>query len=156
MDISKKEMRLGRDSWSIHFREKPDFETAKLYQESGSYFWNAGMFIAPIKSLLEEFKKHGNQYFHLKDEVLENLDHPEKLIQTYQKLPKDSIDYAIMEKSSEVAVVEANLIGMISGHGMRLAMFWKKKMVIISFHRKVLDRLNHLAILSLHREKMCQ
>ena len=91
----------------ISFKEKPTAEVARDYLASGGYLWNAGMFIAPISLLLEEFKAHAPEYFQYFEEIKKFIGDEEKISNIYQKLPKDSIDYAIMEKSQKVAVVAA-------------------------------------------------
>jgi len=90
------------------FKEKPNRETAEQYVGSGEYFWNAGMFVATIKTLKEEFSKCSPEMYRYYDELLNNCENEALLNETYNKLPEDSIDYAIMEKSNRVMVVEAN------------------------------------------------
>lgn len=87
------------------FKEKPDFETAKSYVASGDYLWNAGMFVAPLGVFLEEFEKCSPETFASYSKLLENLNNEEKLKSVYESMPKDSIDYAVMEKSTRVSVV---------------------------------------------------
>jgi len=99
--------RLGVGNKVISFKEKPSAEVATQYLASGEYLWNAGMFIAPISLLLEEFQTHAPEYFQYKDELISSFQDEEKLKIVYGKLSKDSIDYAIMEKSKNVAVVAA-------------------------------------------------
>lgn len=87
------------------FREKPDFETAKKYVASGKYFWNAGMFVSRIDVLLEEFKTHAPQMFEHFDALVAASN--EELPAVYGRIPAESIDYAVMEKSKRVFVVPA-------------------------------------------------
>ncbi len=75
------------------FVEKPDLKTAREYVESGNYFWNSGMFAFSCAS----FKK----------EALEHM--PELIENTFGHLPSISIDYALMEKSTNVAMVPLDL-----------------------------------------------
>lgn len=89
------------------FKEKPHYELAAEYVKSGNYLWNAGMFVAPIKVFLEEFAAHAPEQFKYFEELLETVNHPAKLKAVYDKLPSDSIDYAIMEKSKRIAVMPA-------------------------------------------------
>ncbi len=89
------------------FREKPSIDIAKEYLSSGDYLWNAGMFIAPISLLLNEFKTHAPEYDKYREQIENAFGDERELGSIYQKLPKDSIDYAIMEKSENVAVVAA-------------------------------------------------
>lgn len=90
------------------FKEKPHFELAAEYVRSGQYLWNAGMFVAPIKVFLEEFAEHAPDMFKHFTAICETVKSPLKLKKVYEKLPSDSIDYAIMEKSDRISVMPAN------------------------------------------------
>lgn len=84
------------------FVEKPNYETAVSYLQTGEYLWNAGMFVASIETLLREFSIHApDLYCHFDDLVMAANDSA-KTAEIYQKLAKISIDYAIMEKSEAV------------------------------------------------------
>lgn len=89
------------------FKEKPNFETAKSYIASGEYFWNAGMFVTPINILLEEFEKHSPELYSFYNKFKENLNDKVKLADIYNQTTGNSLDYAVMEKSSKVLVVPA-------------------------------------------------
>lgn len=89
------------------FVEKPNFEKAKEYLATGQYVWNAGMFMAPLGVFKAEFSKHSPEMFSFYDELKENLSDEESLASVYNKIPKDSIDYAIMEKSNKITLVKA-------------------------------------------------
>ncbi len=91
----------------LSFKEKPNLQKAQEYIQDGRYLWNAGMFIAPISLLMSEFEQHANDYFKLKNELQAALDDEDALKAVYERLPKDSIDYVIMEKSDQVSVIEA-------------------------------------------------
>lgn len=86
------------------FVEKPDFEIAKKYIETGEYFWNAGMFVASLGTLKREFQKHAPDMFDYYNELVDAAEDFEKTTEIYGKLRKESIDYAIMEKSETVMV----------------------------------------------------
>ncbi len=90
------------------FKEKPARETAEKYLASGQYVWNAGMFVSTLKVLKEEFQKCSPETFSHYPKLLEAIGDEEKVAQVYGEIPKDSIDYAVMEKSSKVSVVPAN------------------------------------------------
>ena len=98
---------IGDGHTVLSFKEKPNSETAQGYINTGNFLWNAGMFIAPISLLLQEFEQHAPIYFQYKDELMNSLRTNQGLQEVYAKLPKDSIDYAVLEKSNNVAVVEA-------------------------------------------------
>ncbi len=87
------------------FKEKPDFNTAKTYLSTGEYYWNAGMFVSSIGTLLSEFEKTSPEIFKFFDKLKNNYNNFTKLLEIYNQIPKDSIDYAVMEKSKNVAVV---------------------------------------------------
>jgi mannose-1-phosphate guanylyltransferase len=90
------------------FVEKPNLETAKSYLSSGDYAWNAGMFVSTIDVLMGEFASCAPEYMKHKAELESVLDIEDKVSHLYSKLPSNSIDYAIMEKSKRVAMLEAS------------------------------------------------
>ncbi len=105
--IEKGELIQGEAFNVSRFKEKPHFELAKEYVSSGKYLWNAGMFVAPVKVLLEEFKLHAPLMYVHYNELKNSINDPNKLKEVYEKIPSDSIDYAIMEKSQRVSVFPA-------------------------------------------------
>lgn len=87
------------------FVEKPDLETAREYLNSGNYYWNAGIFMGKISTFLGEFKKYTTEiYTGLAELDFSNSSQIAPSI--YEKIPSISIDYAIMEKSNNIALVE--------------------------------------------------
>ena len=82
------------------FKEKPDLDTALSYLAQGGYYWNAGMFFAPAKLMLDELEVHAPEV----SRGLSRLD-SEPLHLVYEALPSISIDYAVMERTDKVAVV---------------------------------------------------
>lgn len=87
----------------LSFREKPDYENAKKMVESKRFLWNSGMFSFPIDVLLKEMEKHCPQYVNGAREYIEN-----KNDKTFFKLKPDSIDYALMEKATNVFVIKCD------------------------------------------------
>jgi mannose-1-phosphate guanylyltransferase len=89
-----------------HFVEKPHAELAETYLNGGRHFWNAGIFLWKIRTFLREAKR-------LKPELAEFIAHfpkdnwGEYLAEQFPKLPKISVDYAIMEKAERVTMAEA-------------------------------------------------
>ena len=99
---------IEKDSYHVEaFKEKPDFETATRYIKSGKYFWNAGMFVGQISTLIEEFKAYCPDYITELNALKDNISKPEELLKIYDRLKAISIDYAIMEKSKRINVVQA-------------------------------------------------
>jgi mannose-1-phosphate guanylyltransferase len=94
------------------FHEKPNLEKAKEYLEAGNYYWNSGMFCFKAGVFLEELKKWSpkiyelalNAYNSAKKEGIIRIKIDDMLA-----IPKDSIDYAVMEKSSIVKVIPSDI-----------------------------------------------
>ncbi|MDQ1340160.1 MAG: mannose-phosphate guanylyltransferase, partial [Campylobacterota bacterium] len=92
------------------FHEKPDFETATKYLKAGNYYWNSGMFMFKAGVFLEELKKYSLEIYEASKIAFDNrqLISNNQLRITHEfmsAIPEDSIDYAVMEKSSKVKVV---------------------------------------------------
>lgn len=83
------------------FKEKPDLETAEAYLASGEYWWNSGMFVWQAASFLEALRRLQPRTHELVSELAE---HPERVEAVFPRLPKISVDYAIMEPLSHGAV----------------------------------------------------
>jgi mannose-1-phosphate guanylyltransferase len=97
----------GRIRQAVAFREKPPLETALTYLQSGRHFWNAGIFIWRLQDLRAELATHAPGVLG----PLEAWDRagakPEDLPAAYAQCEATSVDYALMEKSTRVAVVPA-------------------------------------------------
>lgn len=88
------------------FKEKPDFETAKTYVESGKYYWNGGIFMFKASVMIAELKKHAPEITTLLNGLEINLNsQPTVEYQEFNKMPDISIDYAVMEQSKKIALV---------------------------------------------------
>lgn len=93
------------------FKEKPDAKTAKEYLESDKYFWNSGMFAWKAKTLLQNLKRFLPQSAEPLAKISAGWDSPaqqQSLKQWFPKLPKISIDYAVMEKAQDVYAIKLN------------------------------------------------
>lgn len=87
------------------FVEKPDLPTAEKYIASGQYYWNGGIFMGKISTFMNELKKYTPEIAKQLSELdFNNNSQIEYSI--YEKMPSISIDYAVMEKSDKVALVE--------------------------------------------------
>ena len=92
------------------FKEKPVYEVAKQYLEQGNFLWNAGIFMWSVKSVVEAFQKNQPSLYELFESGITkyNTDLEEDFIlENYPKADNISVDYAIMEKSSNVHVIAA-------------------------------------------------
>ncbi|MDY6206996.1 MAG: mannose-1-phosphate guanylyltransferase [Prevotella sp.] len=89
------------------FREKPDLETAEQYIKNKSYFWNAGIFIWNVKTIVNAFRVYQpsmSKIFESLDEVYGTEKEQEMIDLRYPECENISVDYAIMEKAEEIFV----------------------------------------------------
>ena len=97
--------KCGGNNWNKveEFKEKPDFETAKKYLETGNYCWNSGIFMFKASTMLEEMRLYSPDVL----AGLNKLDLTKDFIkkEDYQAIPSISIDYAVMEKSDKIALI---------------------------------------------------
>ncbi len=92
------------------FREKPDIELAKQYVESGNFYWNSGIFVWKAKSIVEELARHAPDLDHHLERIVNAVgtdDYETVLADEFEAIQAISIDYAVMEKASDVVVIEA-------------------------------------------------
>lgn len=85
------------------FVEKPDLKTAQKYLLEGNYFWNSGIFMAKVSTLLKEFAHYQKEIF----ENLSKLNYKESITIKYgvfEDMPSISFDYAVMEKSNKIVL----------------------------------------------------
>ena len=92
------------------FTEKPEREFAKMFMESGEFYWNTGVFLSNSRKMHNTFK----QIFpSVLSKLLENPNYTyeeelEYVAQNYPRYPNLSIDYAILEHSEQVFVMKCN------------------------------------------------
>lgn len=94
------------------FHEKPDSTTAQKYLDAGNYYWNSGMFCFKAGVFLDELKLHNPSIYTASVHAYENASKKEMIRITHEDMiviPENSIDYAVMEKSSRVKVVPSNI-----------------------------------------------
>lgn len=101
----------------MRFVEKPTQEKAREYVNSGRFLWNSGMFCFQAGAMLQALQAHCPEILSKTQQCVEQsrkvegegvveleLDAP-----TFAEVPDDSIDYAVMERSSQVAVVPCSI-----------------------------------------------
>ncbi len=90
------------------FKEKPSRDLAEVYVSEGRHLWNSGMLFFTLGSLMDEFDKANPNCSHLIREIAERFNKKDKVgaEEAFAKLPNLSIDYALLEKSSNVYVVK--------------------------------------------------
>ncbi len=92
------------------FVEKPDQQTAERYIRSGNYFWNSGMFLFRTSQLIEEISRHAPEILSACEHALQAASTDTDFIRldevAYRSNPSIAIDYALMEKTDQVAMVK--------------------------------------------------
>lgn len=93
------------------FREKPDLQTAQKYIQQNNFFWNAGIFIWSVSTIVNAFRIYSPAI----SKILENMlsiygtDKEQEMIDLhYPECENISVDYAIMEKAEEIFVCPAS------------------------------------------------
>jgi mannose-1-phosphate guanylyltransferase/mannose-6-phosphate isomerase len=91
------------------FVEKPNLEAATQYVASGEYFWNSGMFLFKASRYLEELRAFQPAVISASEAALSRATRDQDFIRldadAFAQSPSDSIDYAVMEKTADAAVV---------------------------------------------------
>lgn len=91
------------------FVEKPDYGTAQSYLESGDYLWNSGMFLFKASRYLEELERFRPDILEACRTALEGAAKDLHFTRVdrgaFAGCPEESVDYAVMEKTSSAAVV---------------------------------------------------
>lgn len=94
------------------FVEKPCLEKAQEYLASGEYSWNSGMFVFKASSFIEELKVHNPEMAKFSIEAFEKAVVDADFIRldkdAFDQIKGDSIDYAVMEKTSKGMIVKLN------------------------------------------------
>ena len=95
------------------FIEKPNVEKAQEYVDSGRYLWNSGMFCFTAGTLLRQMEQHCPAILAATRLALTNsrkiFQHSTLDAETFKVVPADSLDYALLEKSLDVAVVPCHI-----------------------------------------------
>jgi mannose-1-phosphate guanylyltransferase len=92
------------------FREKPDAETAREYVASGEFYWNSGIFVwkaQRVLDLLERYQPEMHERIQRIGQAVDTPAYEEVLRREFAAIRGTSIDYAVMERASEVVVLEA-------------------------------------------------
>lgn len=94
------------------FVEKPDLRTAEGYLAAGNFFWNAGIFLFKASAMRDAFLKHQPEIWERAEAAFKaatsDLSGVYMPLELYQGIPSISIDYAIMERVSGIAMVPAS------------------------------------------------
>jgi len=134
------------------FKEKPDEETAKQYLKSGQYLWNAGMFVWKAQTILDNLAKFLPEAIEPLRKIQADWDTPNQqqtLQEWFLKLPKISIDYAVMEKAEAVYTIKLNCRWLDMGSFAALADIIsadKDKNIIVAGVSELLDCKNNIVV----------
>ena len=134
------------------FREKPDEQTAKQYVEDGRYFWNSGMFVWKAKTILANIEKYLPQAVEPLAKIRSAWDSPiqqEVLKEWFVKLPKISIDYAVMEKAENIYAIELDCSWLDMGSFAALADIIssdKDNNIVVAEKSELLDCRNNIIV----------
>lgn len=93
------------------FKEKPDLATAQKYLKENNYYWNAGIFIWNVQTIVNAFRVYVPGIAKIFESVVDVLgtDKEQEVIDSrYAECENISVDYAIMEKAEEIFVCPAS------------------------------------------------
>ena len=93
------------------FKEKPDIDTAKRYIQKNNFFWNAGIFIWNVNTIVNAFRIYQPAMSKIFESMLPIYGTPEeqeKIDKLFPECENISVDYAIMEKAEEIFVCPAD------------------------------------------------
>ena len=100
---------MGNGFAVSQFVEKPDMDTATQYVNSGEYFWNSGMFMFKASVFLKALELHAPEMFTVCSKAIAQTEKDLDFIRISEDIfatcPSDSIDYAVMEKTADAAMV---------------------------------------------------
>jgi mannose-1-phosphate guanylyltransferase len=94
----------------LAFREKPDLVTAKHFVTSGRHSWNSGMFVWKVSRFLDELSRTMPDFYQQLmtiDAALGTSDYGRVLREVWQEVKAQTVDYGVMEKARDVAVIPA-------------------------------------------------
>lgn len=93
------------------FKEKPDLETAKHYISEHNFFWNAGIFVWSVETIVNALRVYApriNNIFERMQNVMGTPQEQEMINKVYPDCDNISIDYAVMENAEEIFVFPAD------------------------------------------------
>jgi mannose-1-phosphate guanylyltransferase len=127
------------------FKEKPSEETARQYLAEGKYFWNSGIFVWKAKTILAHINKYLPDAMDPLRKIAAAWDGPNQeqtLNDFFPKLPKISIDFAVMEKAPGVHAIKLDCRWLDLGSFAALADIIqsdKNNNIVVAGHSELLD-----------------
>jgi mannose-1-phosphate guanylyltransferase len=93
------------------FTEKPNKELAATFVASGEFLWNAGIFVWQVKNIVaafEQLQPEMHELFHAEREMFNTVDESAAIDRIYPQCTNISIDFAVMEKASNVYIIPSS------------------------------------------------
>lgn len=116
IEVKENNLKLNNVYKVNRFREKPNYETAEKYVQSGNYLWNSGIFIFTTETIFKNFdvlmEEHSEIFKQLRKEIESGKIGEElsKNVKKYfEKFEKISIDFGIMEYSKNIRVIPIDI-----------------------------------------------
>jgi mannose-1-phosphate guanylyltransferase len=134
------------------FKEKPDEKTANKYLKTGYYLWNSGMFVWKAKTILanlEKFLPEATEPLHKIRAAWDSPNQQLAIEEWFPKLPKISIDYAVMEKTDRVYAIKLDCRWLDIGSFAALADIIssdKDNNIVVAAQSELLDCKNSIVI----------
>lgn len=94
------------------FAEKPNYDTARRFLESGDFFWNSGMFIWKTSTILEEIGEKLPEIYEGLMEIKKHIGaarYTDSVDEIYRRIRGISIDYGVMQVSERVYVIPTDI-----------------------------------------------
>ncbi len=110
-DLSTNSLRNKEIFRVDQFREKPDLATAQRYVQENNFFWNAGIFIWRVETIVNALRMYApriNRIFERLQDKMGTLEEQQIIDEVYPDCDNISIDYAVMEKAEEIFVCPAD------------------------------------------------
>jgi mannose-1-phosphate guanylyltransferase len=100
----------GRGLFRVaRFTEKPPLEQATKFVASGEYYWNSGMFVWTVDTIMEQFRQHMPELHEILLEIDTHWNDAERTEALFSRAPRVSIDFGVMERAEKVATIPCNL-----------------------------------------------
>ena len=134
------------------FKEKPALDQAKTYLEQDNYAWNSGMFVWRCDIILREMMTFVPDVFEPLSQIRKDWgseSQQQTLQEWFPKLPKISIDYAVMEKAEHVYGIKLDNRWLDMGSFAALADIIESdtnKNTIVADHSELIDSRNNIVI----------
>ena len=109
--IQAEKPKKGGAAWPVlRFVEKPDAETAEQYVRAGNFFWNSGIFLWKVRTLLELFREHLPETYAGLNQLRPLVGRSgveAEVLGIFSTLQRISIDFGILEKASGLRLIPA-------------------------------------------------